>query len=67
VEPALLETLVDGQRFSGTCYRAANWIEVGETAGRGRMDRAHERHGVAPKKVFLYPLVRDAARHLRSE
>lgn len=67
VEPALLETLVDGQRFSGTCYRAANWIEVGETAGRGRMDRAHERHGAAPKKVFLYPLVRDAARRLRSE
>jgi len=67
VEPALLETLVDGQRFSGTCYRAANWIEVGETAGRGRMDRAHERHGAAPKKVFLYPLVRDAARHLRTE
>lgn len=66
VEPLLLETLVDGQRFSGTCYRAANWIEVGETAGRGRMDRAHARHGASPKKVFLYPLARDAAQRLRT-
>lgn len=66
VEPVLLETLVDGQRFSGTCYRAANWIEVGETAGRGRMDRAHARHGASPKKVLLYPLARDAARRLRA-
>jgi hypothetical protein len=65
VEPVLLETLVDAQRFSGTCYRAANWIEVGETTGRGRMDRAHERHGVLPKKVLIYPLCRDAARRLR--
>ncbi len=65
VEPVLLETLVDGERFSGTCYRAANWIEVGETSGRGRMDRAHARHGACVKKVLLYPLVRDAARRLR--
>ena len=35
VEPLLLETLVDGSRFAGTCYRAANWIELGDTAGRG--------------------------------
>ena len=39
--PLLLETLVDAQRFRGTCYRAANWIHVGQTAGRGRMDREH--------------------------
>ncbi len=66
VAPLLLETLVDGERFSGTCYRAANWIEVGETSGRGRMDRAHERHGASPQKVLLYPLVRDAAPRLRA-
>lgn len=65
VEPVLLETLVDAQRFSGTCYRAANWIEVGVTTGRGRMDRAHRRHGALPKKILLYPLYRDAARRLR--
>ena len=67
IEPVLLETLVDGERFSGTCYRAANWIEVGETSGRGRMDRDHARHGASVKKVFLYPLVRDAAKRLRAD
>jgi hypothetical protein len=40
-----LETLVDAARFCGTCYRAANWIPVGQTAGRGRMDREHRGHG----------------------
>lgn len=61
----LLETLVDPERFSGTCYRAANWIEVGMTTGRGRMDREHQRHDLAPKKVLIYPLVRGAAQRLR--
>jgi hypothetical protein len=65
IEPYLLETLVDGTRFHGTCYRAAGWIELGSTTGRGRMDREHRRHGQSPKKVFVYPLVRDAAARLR--
>jgi hypothetical protein len=64
VAPLLVETLVD-PRYPGTCYRAANWIALGETAGRGRLDRAHQRHGAAPKAVWVYPLVRDAARRLR--
>ena len=63
-EPLLLETLVDRGRFAGTCYRAANWIELGDTAGRGRMDRAHARHGQEPKRVLVYPLVADAQRRL---
>ena len=63
-EPLLLETLVDRRRFAGTCYRAANWIELGDTAGRGRMDRAHARHGQEPKRVLVYPLVADAQRRL---
>lgn len=54
--PWLLESMVDASRFSGTCYRAANWHPVGETSGRGRNDRAHRRHGAAPKQVWLYPL-----------
>ena len=37
--PLLLETLVDGSRFKGTCYRAANWIYLGKTAGGNRTDR----------------------------
>ena len=64
VRPVLLETLVDGVRFSGTCYRAANWIDIGETSGRGRMDRANELAGMAPKKVFLMPLAKDFRQRL---
>jgi hypothetical protein len=62
--PVLLETLVDPARFRGTCYRAANWIHVGQTAGRGRMDREHKAHGRAVKDVYVYPLARDARQRL---
>jgi hypothetical protein len=62
--PLLLETLVDAARFRGTCYRAANWIHVGQTTGRGRMDRAHQAHGQAPKAIYVYPLTHDARRRL---
>lgn len=62
--PVLLETLVDQTRFRGACYRAANWIHVGLTQGRGRMDRLHEAHGRAPKHIFRYPLQRDWRRQL---
>lgn len=48
VRPLLLETFVDPTRFSGHCYRAANWMDVGTTSGR--------RDGVA-KHIFLLPLV----------
>ena len=67
LSPWLLETLVDSARFSGTCYRAANWIEVGVTTGRGRQDRHHRRHGAQPKSVWLYPLRRDVRRRLCQE
>lgn len=65
IEPWLVETLVDPERFHGGCYRAANWIDLGKTSGRGRMDREHQRHGAQIKTVLVYPLVRDAARRLR--
>ncbi len=54
----LLETFVDTQRFSGTCYRAANWQHVGVTKGIGKNSRT----GVIDrsiKAVWVYPLVRD--------
>jgi len=57
VEPVLLETLVDPARYRGVCYRAANWIEVGMTQGRGRMDRSGRAEGIR-KQIFLYPLHR---------
>lgn len=62
--PLLLETLVDAARFRGTCYRAANWIHLGQTTGRGRMDRKHEAHGQAIKEIYVYPLANDARRRL---
>jgi len=55
-QPVLLETLVHKSRFKGTCYRAANWIHVGTTTGRGRMDRHTRRKGMALKEIYLYPL-----------
>jgi Domain of unknown function (DUF4338) len=62
--PLLLETLVDGKRFRGTCYRAANWIYVGPTTGRGRMDREHNAHGEAVKDIYVLPLTPDARQQL---
>ncbi|MEK7404384.1 MAG: DUF4338 domain-containing protein [Acidobacteriota bacterium] len=64
--PLLLETLVDADRFRGTCYRAANWIYVGQTTGRGRMDREHKADGRAIKHIYVYPLVRNARQRLCS-
>lgn len=54
--PILMETLVDRKRFKGTCYQAANWIHVGKTTGRGRMDRDRSREGAAVKEIYVYPL-----------
>ena len=56
---------VDRQRFYGGCYRASNWEELGETTGRGRMDRANKRHGAQVKTILVYPLVKNAAYQLR--
>ena len=64
-EPLLLETLVDRNRFHGGCYRAANWIELGQTTGRGRMDKINRRRDDRVKTILVYPLVKNAARRLR--
>jgi len=53
--PVLLETFVENPRFAGTCYKAANWICVGITQGRGKLDKTHA-HTLPPKSVWLYPL-----------
>ncbi len=60
IEPVLLETFVEQQRFQGTCYRAANWIHLGQTQGRGRQD-SNNSHSVPIKDVYVYPL-RDHAK-----
>ena len=61
-ELLLVETFVDRARFRGTCYRAANWIEVGETKGRGRQD-GNRSQPLRVKRIFVYPL--DAQARLR--
>ena len=61
-EPCLVETFVEAGQ-AGTCYRAANWREVGKTAGRGRQDREH-RGGQTVKRVFLYAWQRQAREQL---
>ena len=56
--PAMLETFVDSSLYKGTCYRAANWTQVGMTKGRGRYDRSNER-SLTQKLIFVYPLQKD--------
>jgi hypothetical protein len=56
--PVLLETFVEKHRFDGTCYKAANWIWVGTTKGRGKNDRLCE-FKIPKKEILLYPLVAD--------
>lgn len=63
--PALLETFVDTTRFHGTCYRAANWLEVGRTQGRGKLDRHHQ-VSQPVKSIFLKPLARDFRAQLKA-
>jgi hypothetical protein len=53
-----VETYVESGRFRGTCYKAANWIKVGETTGRGR-DGGHHEAVVPVKDVYIYPLAAD--------
>ena len=53
--PLLLETFVEKNRFTGTCYRAANWIHVGKTQGRGKHGPSGKQ-SVPIKDVWLYPL-----------
>jgi len=52
-----LETFVECDRFAGTCYKAANWVRVGRTTGRGRDDRKHE-SALPEKDIYLLPLDR---------
>jgi hypothetical protein len=56
--PVLLETFVEQSRFIGTSYKAANWIHVGQTKGRGKLGPAGKL-SVPIKDLWLYPLVRD--------
>ena len=60
---SLVETFVDTTRFRGACYKAANWIHVGQTKGRSRQDR-HTKMNVPVKDIYLYPLTANFRRKL---
>jgi hypothetical protein len=64
--PVLLETFVDLSHFKGTCYKAANWKYLGETKGRGRMDRNKE-YALSRKAIYMYPLQDDFKEVLKGE
>lgn len=57
VRPLLMETFVDTQRFRGSSYKAANWICLGQTRGKGRSGMDYYQHGII-KDVYVYPLVK---------
>ena len=61
----LAETFVDARRFRGTCYRASNWVLLGETRGWARCGDTYRHHGDR-KLVFVYPLTRHAVELLRT-
>jgi len=61
--PVLVETFVQTPRFRGTCYKAANWIYLGETQGRGKLDIEHQAQ-LPRKGIWVHPLVRDFRRQL---
>jgi len=64
--PVLLETFVDKTRFQGTCYKAANWIKVGDTQGRGKWDVKNE-YKEPVKSIWVYPLIKSFRRYLCKE
>ena len=63
--PLLLETFVDSRRYAGTSYRAANWVHLGLSQGRGKMDR-HTRRELPAKEIYVYPLHRRSRQMLRA-
>ena len=55
--PVLLETFIEKSRFQGTCYKAANWVYLGQTKGRGKLGPAGKQ-SVPIKDLWVYPLHR---------
>lgn len=56
--PLLLESFVDTNQFTGTCYQASNWERIGKTQGRGRQDRLKKKAETI-KDIYVYPLAND--------
>lgn len=63
--PVLVETFVEIPRFHATSYKAANWLYLGETKGRGKLDVQHKA-SLPIKSIWVYPLAKDFRYHLCS-
>ena len=59
----LVETFVDTQRYRGTCYKADNWIHVGDTTGRGKGGKSHKAV-LSIKAVYVFALTRNFQEYL---
>jgi hypothetical protein len=53
--PWLVESFVDTEHYLGTCYKAANWSDIGQTQGRGRQDREHK-NSKSVKTIYVYAI-----------
>jgi hypothetical protein len=63
----LLETFVEEERFPGSSYRAANWVPVGQTQGRGRQGPSQRIRSASIKDVYLCPLHPRFRAHLHGD
>lgn len=65
IEPLLVETFVERERFTGCCFSAANWQRIGASTGRGRLGPKEAL--CTPKDIWVYPLHAEARRRLQHE
>ena len=64
--PVLLETFVEEQRFLGTCYKASNWLCLGKTQGRGKLD-THKKKDKPVKTIWVLPIDKKFRKKLTEE
>ena len=61
----LFKTFVEKEKFNGLSYKAANWKLIGQTQGRGKLDRNRE-FSVPVKDIYIYPLSKKYQQRLNS-
>ena len=66
IRPVLLETFCEIPRFRGVCYQAANWLKIGQTQGRGKLD-VNRQHALPIKDIWLKPIHRRWKTQLNSQ
>ncbi len=64
--PLLMETFIDPVKYTGTCYEASNWENIGRTTGKG-LARKGKKYTTTPKLIFTRPLTKDFRKQLCSE